>query len=62
MMGWSMKNDRELIRLARSNLNVDRIATKLKTSPLRIMRVGKRLGLDLPPIAPKRGGRLKANK
>jgi hypothetical protein len=62
MMGWSMKKDRELKRLVRSNLNVDRIATELKTSPLRIKRAGKRLGFHLPPIASKQNGRLKAKK
>jgi hypothetical protein len=54
--GWSMKNDRALIKLARDNPNVDHIASKLKRRPASVVKAARRLGVYLPPIAPKRPG------
>jgi hypothetical protein len=55
--GWSMKNDRALIRLAREKSpKVDRIAAKLKKRPASVIRAARRLGIYLPPIALKRPG------
>jgi hypothetical protein len=61
MMGWSMKNDRDLMQLALANLSVDQVANRMKWAPERILKVAKRLGIRFPPIAPKRDGKLKAN-
>jgi hypothetical protein len=47
-MAWSMTGDRELIVLARANLDVDKIATKMKADPKMVLKVAKRLGLRLP--------------
>ena len=33
MTGWSMKRDRELIKLTREKLGADQIATKMKIAP-----------------------------
>jgi hypothetical protein len=60
MMGWSMKKDRDLMQFALANLSVDEIANRMKSGPERILKVAKRLGIHLPPIAPKRDGKLKA--
>jgi hypothetical protein len=60
MMGWSMKNDRDLMQLAVANLSVDEIANRMKSGPERILKVAKRLGIHLPPIVPKRDGKRKA--
>jgi hypothetical protein len=57
MARWSMKKDRELIQLVRAHISVNRIAARLETSPLRVMKIAKRLGFCLPPIAPKQGGK-----
>jgi hypothetical protein len=57
MFAWSMKKDRELIQLARSNLGVDQIATKMKTTHATARKVAKRLGVHLQPNAAKRNGR-----
>ena len=57
MFRWSMKKDRELIRLARSGVSVDQISARLKHSPATILKVAKRLGIYL---GPKRDGKLKA--
>jgi hypothetical protein len=54
--GYSMKNDRALIRLARAKPNVDRIAAKLKKPPASVVRTARRPGIYLPPVAPKRPG------
>jgi hypothetical protein len=61
-MAWSTKKDRELNKLARAELNVEQIATRMKLAPARVIKIAKRLGLHLPPIAPKRDGRLKATR
>jgi len=58
-MVWSMKKDRKLIRLARANLGVGQIATRMKLAPPRVLKIAKRLGFYLRPLAPKRDGRLK---
>jgi hypothetical protein len=55
-----MKKDRELLHLALAKLSVDQIADRMKSGPDGILKVAKRLGIHLPPIAPKRDGRLKA--
>jgi hypothetical protein len=62
MFTWSMKKDRELIQLARSNLSLDQIAAKMKTTHATARKVAKRLGVHLPPSAAKRNGRLKAKR
>jgi hypothetical protein len=54
-----MRKDRELIQLARAKLSVDRIAAKLETSPMGIIKAAKRLGLNIGTFA-KRDDRLKA--
>jgi hypothetical protein len=51
MTGWSMKNDRELIRLARANLTLDQIAAKFNNAPTAIIKIAKRLGIILKPGA-----------
>jgi len=58
MSRWPMKKERELIQLARANVGVEQIATRMKLAPASVLKAAKRLGLDLPPIAPK-GGTLK---
>jgi hypothetical protein len=61
-MAWPMKKDRELIQLARANLSVEQIATRMKLAPARVIKIARRLGLNVPPIAPKRDGGLKAKQ
>jgi hypothetical protein len=61
-MALPMKKERELIQLARANLSVGQIANKTKLAPATVIKIAKRLGLHLPPIAPKRDGRLKAKR
>jgi len=51
MMAWSMKSDRELTVLARAQLSVDKIATKMKADSKMVLKAAKRLGIRLP--APK---------
>jgi hypothetical protein len=55
-----MKKDRELIELAATKLSVDRIAARLETTPEKIFKAAKRLGINVgrPPV--KRDRRLKA--
>jgi hypothetical protein len=62
MNHWSMKRDRALIQLARTNAGVDQIATKLKVAPVAVLKAAKRLGIYLGPQPPKRDGRLKETK
>jgi hypothetical protein len=57
-----MQNDRELIELARANLSVEQIATKMKFAPAKIIKVVKWLGLHPPPVTPKRNGKLTAKR
>jgi hypothetical protein len=45
--------------LAREDLSVEQIANKMKFAPVAIIKAGRRLGLHLSPIEPKRDGRLK---
>jgi hypothetical protein len=61
-MAWSMKKDRQLIDLARANLSVEQFTNKMRLAPATVVRIAMRLGLHLPPIAPKRDGRLKAKQ
>jgi hypothetical protein len=42
--GWSMKKDRELIKLARENPSIDLIAASLEMAPATVLRVARRLG------------------
>lgn len=58
MNAWSMKKDRDLIQMARANLSVDRIAAKLDTSPMSVIKATKRLGIKVGTSA-KPDGRLK---
>jgi hypothetical protein len=62
MAAWSMKKDRELIKLASGELSVDQIAARLKHSPPAVLKAAKRLGIYLGPNTPKRDGRMKAKK
>jgi Mn-dependent DtxR family transcriptional regulator len=47
MPGWSMKKDRELIELARTNPSVERIAARLDMSPKSVIKAAKRLGIKI---------------
>jgi hypothetical protein len=60
MSKWSMRKDRELIRLGRTKLGVDQIASRLDSSPLSVLKVAKRLGIKLPPRPSRPDGRAKA--
>jgi hypothetical protein len=62
MNHWSMKRDRALIQLARANVGVDQIATRLKAAPVAVLKAAKRLGVYLGPRPPKRDGRLKESQ
>jgi hypothetical protein len=57
-----MKDDRELIKLARAMQNAEQIAHQLNTSLPSILKVAKRLGVNLGPQIPRPGGRFKAKK
>jgi hypothetical protein len=48
-MGGSMKIDRGVMALARAKLSVEQIATKLKITPLTVVKTGRRLGIYLQP-------------
>jgi hypothetical protein len=43
---WSMKDDRELIKLAKSH-SLEAIAEKLQRSPALVLKTAARLGLSL---------------
>ena len=58
-MSWSMKKDRELIQLARENLSVEQIASRMKAAPAKVLVVAKRLGIRVPRIAPTPDGKAK---
>jgi hypothetical protein len=58
----SMRRDRALIQLARANVGVDQIASRLKVAPVAVLKAAKRLGIYLGPQPPKRDGRLKGSK
>jgi hypothetical protein len=60
MSKWSMKKDRELIRLGRSKLGINQIASRLDATPLSVLKVAKRLGIKLPAQPPAVDGRFKA--
>jgi hypothetical protein len=47
--GWPMKNERELIKLARAKQSAGQIAKKLNASLPQIFKVARRLGVDLGP-------------
>ena len=57
-MNWPMKKDRELIKLARAKRSAEQIANKLDASLPQILKVAKRLGIDLGPQPLKLDGRL----
>jgi hypothetical protein len=59
---WSLKQERQFIELARANLNVGQIATTMELPPARVQRAAKRMGFDIPPIAPKRSARMNAKQ
>jgi hypothetical protein len=42
MMGWSMKNDRDLMQLAVANLSVDEIANRMKSDPVQSFKLNIR--------------------
>jgi transposase-like protein len=50
MNGWSMKKDRALMQLARANLSIDQIATRLKTSSASVLKATKRAIGNLPQV------------
>ena len=56
---WTMKKDRELIKLVRLNPNVERLAARLGASTKTIVKAARRLGLKLGPQPPKRDRRFK---
>jgi DNA-binding CsgD family transcriptional regulator len=58
-MPWSMKTERGVVQLASSELRVAQIATKLKISPEAVIKIGRRLGIRLPPLELKQNGRRK---
>jgi hypothetical protein len=60
MTGWSMKQDRELIKLAGEKRTVNQIAAKMDTSYLTVLKAAKRLGVHLGPQAPRPDSRFKA--
>jgi hypothetical protein len=60
MSKWSMKKDRELIKLGRAQLGVDQIASRLEASPVSVLKVARRLGVSLAPRPPRSDGRFKA--
>jgi hypothetical protein len=57
---WSMKTDRELIKLAKANLSAERIAVRMDRPYLSIERAAKRLGLHLSSSKRRPNGRFKA--
>ena len=59
MGNWTMKKDRELIRLARSKLKREQIALKLNTSPLVLQKAARRLGVNLGRFVRRPVGRPK---
>jgi hypothetical protein len=59
-MSWSMRKDRQLIKLARARLSVEKIAHLLDVSPPQVVKSARRLGVSLSPKPPKPDGRLKA--
>jgi hypothetical protein len=58
-MIWPLKTERGVVELARDNLDVEQIATKLNINPEAVVRIGRRLGIYFPPIKPKRTARRK---
>jgi hypothetical protein len=58
-MRWTMRTERGVVQLAGGDLKVDQIATKLKVSPEAVIKIGRRLGIRLPPIELKQNGRRK---
>jgi DNA-binding CsgD family transcriptional regulator len=48
-MPWSMKTERDVIQLAGSGVGAEQIATKLKISPLAVVKIGRRVGIRFPP-------------
>lgn len=61
-MGRSMKRDRDIVDMARAKLDVEQIATKLKTTPKAVFMAGRRLGIYFPPLKLKPNGRRKVRK
>jgi hypothetical protein len=59
-MSWSMKKDRQLIKLARENLSVEKIAHLLDVAAPQIVKSARRLGIGLRQKPPKAGRRFKA--
>jgi biotin operon repressor len=55
-----MKKERELMKLARKKHSAEQIAKKLDASPSQILKVAKRLGVDLGPQPLKLDRRLGA--
>ena len=56
-----MKKDRELIKLARENPNVESLAKKLETISSQIIKASRRLGISLGLQSPKPDGKFKSN-
>jgi biotin operon repressor len=46
LTGWSMKTDRELIQLAKSQ-SLEAIADKIQCSPANVLKQAARLGLSI---------------
>jgi hypothetical protein len=55
-----MKKDRQLIELARDNRSAEQIAKKMDASLPQVLKVARRLGLNLGTQTPKRDRRFSA--
>ncbi len=49
---WSMRTDRELIELAKTQIILEVIAERLERSPTFVVNRAKKLGLTIKRIAP----------
>ena len=45
---WSLKQDRELIELARQSLSLEAVAKHFDTKPEAVLKTAKRLGVSFP--------------
>jgi hypothetical protein len=52
--GWSFKDDRRVIELARASKTLEQIAKAMNRTPDRIRKVAMRLGVSVKSNAPKK--------
>jgi hypothetical protein len=52
--GWSFKDDRRVIELARASKTLEQIAKTMNRTPDRIRKVAMRLGVSVKSKAPKK--------